>query len=278
MKVLVVGAGGREHALSWALSRSATVYCAPGNPGTAAVATNLHVSPDDHPRILDVVREYTIDLVVVGPEGPLADGLVDRLTAAGHHAFGPSAAAARIEASKAYAKEVMEAAGVATAASRTFTDEREALDYVAGHEEPLVVKASGLAAGKGAIVCPTRDQAATAIRDMFAGKFGSAGSEVLVESFLSGEELSVFAITDGVRTMLLPSAQDHKRLGEGDTGPNTGGMGAYTPVAIADDALLARVEREVLEPVLRQLAEDGAQFKGMLYAGLMIDDAVYALI
>jgi phosphoribosylamine---glycine ligase len=270
VNVLVVGGGGREHALCWVLARDATVFCAPGNPGTGEVGTNLPVPASDTAGLLAAVREHRIDLVVVGPEGPLADGLADRLRAAGCAVFGPSAAAARIEASKAFAKDLMHGAGVPTSASRTFTVEREALAYVDAHAEPLVVKASGLAAGKGAVVCATRREAADAARAMFGGRFGAAGREVVIESFLEGEELSVFALTDGEQFTLLPSAQDHKRLGEGDRGPNTGGMGAYTPVAIADAALLDRVERQVLRPTLAALAAAGAAYQGVLYAGLMI--------
>ena len=278
MNVLVVGSGGREHALSWALSRSAAVFCAPGNPGTTALGTNLSIDINDHSLVIAAAHQQNIDLVVVGPEGPLADGLVDSLDAAGITAFGPTRAAAQLEASKAFAKSVMAAAGVPTATSETFTDEVRALDYVSGVSEPLVVKASGLAAGKGVIICETRDQAATAVTEMFGGRFGVAGQEVIVEAYLEGEELSVFAMTDGERTMLLPSAQDHKRLGEGDTGPNTGGMGAYTPVSIATDAMLARVNEEVLIPTLRQMAHDGHPFRGMLYAGLMIDSSGTPLV
>ena len=272
MRVLVVGGGGREHALCWGLSRSGTVFCAPGNPGTVDLGTNLPIDPGEHDAVVQAVRRHSIDLTVIGPEAPLAAGLADDLRAAGHHAFGPSAAAARIESSKAFAKDVMQDAGVPTADSRTFTDARAALDYVAGHAEPLVVKASGLAAGKGAIVCESRAAASAAVRDMFAGKFGEAGRVVVVEDFLTGEELSVLALTDGERVMLLPSSQDHKRIGEGDTGPNTGGMGAYTPVSIADPALLERVQREVLHPVLSTLAEAGTPYQGVLYAGVMVQD------
>jgi phosphoribosylamine--glycine ligase len=269
VRVLVVGGGGREHALCWCLARSAEVFCAPGNPGTAASATNLPISPDD-PALLDAVRQHRIDLTVVGPEAPLAAGLADRLAAAGRAVFGPSAAAARIESSKAFAKALMQQAGVPTAAHRSFTDPAEALRYIDRHAEPLVVKASGLAAGKGAVVCATRGEAADAARAMFGGRFGAAGSEVVVEACLAGEELSVFALTDGEQVVLLPSAQDHKRLGEADTGPNTGGMGAYTPVSVATPALLDRVEREVLRPTLAGLARAGAAYRGVLYAGLMI--------
>ena len=271
MNVLVVGGGGREHALCWALSRSSTVFCAPGNPGTATLGTNLSIDINNHRAFISAARELGIDLVVVGPETPLADGIVDALDAAGIPAFGPTSAAAQLEASKAFAKSVMAAAMVPTATSETFTDAANALDYISGHSEPLVVKASGLAAGKGVIICKTRRQAADAVREMFGGRFGSAGQEVIVEVYLEGEELSVFAMTDGEQTMLLPSAQDHKRLGEEDTGPNTGGMGAYTPVSIASDVLLSRVTDEVLTPTLQQMASDGHPFRGMLYAGLMID-------
>ncbi len=270
MKVLVVGSGGREHALCWALAPAARMYCAPGNPGTATVGTNLPIAVTDHAGLLAAAREHDIDLTIIGPEGPLAAGLADAFRAAGRAVFGPSAAAARIEASKAYAKELMARAGVPTAASRTFTALAPALAYIDDHPEPLVVKASGLAAGKGAIVCATRPEAREAATAMFEGRFGEAGTEVVVEAFLEGEELSVLALTDGERTLILPPSQDHKRLGEGDTGPNTGGMGAYTPVSIADAGLVARIEREVLAPTLCALAADGAPYAGVLYAGLMI--------
>jgi phosphoribosylamine--glycine ligase len=270
MKVLVVGGGGREHALCWALSRSGSVYCAPGNPGTSQLGTNLPIDIDDHGAILDAVRHHGIDLTVVGPEAPLAAGLTDHLAHRGHRVFGPTAAAAMLEASKAFAKEIMVAAGVATAASRTFTNAREALAYVAKHPEPLVVKASGLAAGKGAIVCERRTDATRAVEDIFAGQFGDAGSTVVIEEFLTGEELSILALTDGERVMLLPASQDHKRIGEGDTGPNTGGMGAYTPVSIVTDTMLGEVRERALLPVLREMAERGTPYRGVLYAGLMV--------
>ncbi len=270
MKVLVIGGGGREHALCWALSPTATIFCAPGNPGTAQCGTNLPIPADDIAGILDAVTSHNIDLTVIGPEAPLAAGLVDRLTEAGHKAFGPTGAAARIEASKAFAKELMAQAGVPSASSSTFTDEGEALRYIDHHPEPLVVKASGLAAGKGAIVCSSRAEARTAASQMFAGKFGEAGSTVLIEEFLEGEELSVLAITDGEHLLVLPSSQDHKRLKDGDLGPNTGGMGAYAPVSIATPDLTDRVEREILEPTIRAMAEAGAPYRGVLYAGLMI--------
>jgi phosphoribosylamine---glycine ligase len=262
VRVLVVGGGGREHALAWALKRDtpeATLFVAPGNPGTAQLGTNLEIPATATDGLVAAAREHNIDLVVVGPEAPLAAGLADRLRSAGYSVFGPGAAAARIEASKAFAKDVMRSAGVATAASRSFTALDPALAYIKSHVEPLVVKASGLAAGKGAVVCSTRGEAARTARAMLAdGTLGEAGREVVIEDYIEGEELSVLALTDGERTLILPAAQDHKRLGEGDTGPNTGGMGAYCPVSIADDALLERVRRDVLEPTLRELAARGA--------------------
>jgi phosphoribosylamine---glycine ligase len=278
VRVLVVGGGGREHALCWALKRDtpeATIFAAPGNPGTAQLGTNLKIPAPTVSTVGDdlvaAAREHAIDLVVIGPEAPLAAGLADRLRAAGRPVFGPGAAAARIEASKAFAKDVMARAGVPTAESRTFSALEPALAYIKTHEEPLVVKASGLAAGKGAVVCATRAAASRAARAMLGeGALGEAGREVVIEELLEGEELSVLALTDGERTLVLPAAQDHKRLGEGDTGPNTGGMGAYCPVSLATPQLLERVQREVLQPTLRELAARGAPYAGVLYAGLMI--------
>jgi phosphoribosylamine---glycine ligase len=275
VRLLVVGGGGREHALCWALraeNPDADLYCAPGNPGTAELATNLPIAADDLDRIADAADMHGIDLTVIGPEVPLARGLADRLRAEGRAVFGPSAAAAQIEASKAFAKDVMAAAGIPTAASRTFRDLASALAYVDRHSEPLVVKASGLAAGKGAIVCATRAEAAAAVRAMLGElAFGEAGATVVIEAFLEGEEVSVLAVTDGRDVELLPVSQDHKRLLDGDAGPNTGGMGAYAPVAVATPALLDRTRREVLAPALEELRRRGSPFGGVLYAGLMVD-------
>ncbi len=273
MRVLVVGGGGREHALCWALRRDASdtvVFAAPGNPGTATLASNLPISATAIDDLVAAVQQHDVDITIVGPEAPLAAGLVDRLRDGGRAVFGPTAAAARLESSKAYAKEVMRRAGVRTAASATFVGMGPALEYIGDHAEPLVVKASGLAAGKGAVVCQTRSEAAHVVRAMLDGSLGDAGREVLVEEFLEGEELSVLALTDGERIVMLPPAQDHKRLGEGDTGPNTGGMGAYCPVGIATEPLLAQVRAEVFEPVLREVAAQGSPYEGVLYAGLMI--------
>lgn len=275
MRIFVVGNGGREHALLWALQQElpdATLYCAPGNAGTAALAVNLPIPVDHLDDLTSAAVERKVNLAIVGPEAPLALGLADRFRAAGIPTFGPSGAAAQIESSKAWAKDVMAAANVPTARSMTFGDLAGALAYVDRHEEPLVVKASGLAAGKGAVVCATRAEAQDAVRSMLGDRiFGEAGELVVIESFLQGEELSVFAVTDGRDIRILPPAQDHKRLLAGDRGPNTGGMGAYSPVQLATEALLSKVQSQVLEPTLAEMARRGAAFTGLLYAGLMID-------
>jgi len=274
VRILVVGGGGREHALCWALKRDtpeAALFAAPGNAGTAQLGSNIKIPATAVDALVAAVREHRIDLTIVGPEAPLAAGLADRLRAAGHAVFGPSRAAARIESSKAFAKDLMRRAGVPSPESRSFTALEPALAYIRARTEPLVVKASGLAAGKGAIVCDTREEAARTARAMLAeGALGDAGREIVVEDFLEGEELSVLALTDGERMLVLPAAQDHKRLGDGDTGPNTGGMGAYCPVSFATPELLERVRRQVLEPTVHQLAAEGAPYQGVLYAGLML--------
>ncbi len=274
MRILVVGGGGREHALLWALRRDApeaAFFCLPGNAGTTTLATNLPGKPADIDLVARAAREQHADLVVVGTEAPLAAGLVDRLAKDGVPVFGPTAAAARIESSKAWAKNLMTRQGVPTARSRTFTDFEAASRYIAGHEEPLVVKASGLAAGKGAVVCRTRqDATAAAGRMLKEASLGAAGAEILVEEHLDGEELSVLALTDGEDFAVLPPAQDHKRLADGDEGPNTGGMGAYCPVSIATAALQKQVAEAVFTPVLAGLRDAGAPYRGVLYAGLMI--------
>ena len=238
------------------------------------MAHNLAIAADDLDRIADAADMHGIDLTIVGPELPLALGLADRLRAEGRAVFGPGAAAAQIEASKTFAKEVMASAGVRTAASRSFVDLPAALAFLDRHPEPLVVKASGLAAGKGAIVCTTRQEGAKAVRAMLEeGQFGEAGRTVVIEAYLEGEEISVMAVTNGRDLELLPVAQDHKRLLEGDLGPNTGGMGAYSPVAIAGPGLLEKVKRDILLPTLEELQRMRTAFSGVLYAGLMIDGA-----
>lgn len=275
MNILVVGGGGREHALGWALSRTAKIRLlfAPGNAGTAARGENVPVRADDIDALVRLSTERAVDLVVVGPEVPLVLGLVDRLEAAGIAAVGPAAAAARLEGSKAFAKDFMARYGIPTAAHRTFDRSQvdEAVSFARGLGERSVVKASGLAAGKGAVVCASPDAAERAIRDMLAGDaFGQAADQVVVESFMEGEEASIFAITDGNRYLLLPPAQDHKRIGEGDVGPNTGGMGAYAPAPVVTGGLLTRVCREIVEPTLGGMQADGMPYRGILYVGLML--------
>ena len=276
MRILVVGGGGREHALCWALRRDlpeATLFAAPGNPGTAPLATNLTIAPTATDDLVAAAAVQRIDLTIIGPEGPLAAGLADRMREAGRAVFGPTQAAAQLESSKAFAKEVMRRAGIPTAESRTFSDPDLVAFrvYIEKRAVPLVVKASGLAAGKGVVICATRPEAERVARDMLEGtSFGGAGRQIVVEDFLEGEELSVMALTDGERIAILPPAQDHKRLGDGDTGPNTGGMGAYCPVSLATPELLARVRHEVFEPTLREMAARGISYQGVLYAGLMV--------
>ena len=277
MKILVVGSGGREHAIVWRLKQDAEeheLYCAPGNAGTAAVAANLPVKADDIPGIVAWAKTEKPDLVVVGPEAPLVAGLVDALSAAGITAFGPVAAGARIEGSKRFAKEVMDAAGVPTGMAETFTDAAKAKAALPAFGLPVVIKADGLAAGKGVVVAETLAQAEQAIDDMLVGnKFGAAGAEVLIEEFLHGEECSILAVVDGERAVLLPSSQDHKRVFDGDMGPNTGGMGAYSPAPVVTDAMLPEIRDRIILPVLRELKRRGIVYRGVLYAGLMVNNA-----
>jgi phosphoribosylamine---glycine ligase len=273
MKILVVGNGGREHALLWRLRRDAAAarfFATRPNPGMAPLAEAVDLAPDDVEGLASWAEGEEITLTVVGPEVPLARGIGEAFQRRGLPLFGPSSGAARLESSKAFAKQLMESAGVPTAAYRTFTDRTEAEAYISEHEVPLVVKASGLAAGKGAIVCASTDEALEAAREMLErGTFGEAGSEVVVEEFMEGEELSVFAITDGRRVVLLLPSQDHKRIGEGDVGPNTGGMGAYAPIPLATDELMSRVRDGIFLPVLEAMERAGTPYRGLLYAGLM---------
>ncbi len=274
MKILIVGSGGREHAITWRLSRDEaghSLFCAPGNAGTAAIAENVPVKAEDVEGIVAWAKSNKPDLVVVGPEAPLVAGLVDSLNAAGFKAFGPVAAGARMEGSKRFAKEVMDAAGVPTGKAEVFTDPAAAKAALPGYGLPVVIKADGLAAGKGVVVAETTEQAEQAIDDMLvANKFGAAGAEVLVEEFLDGEECSILALVDGERTVLLPSSQDHKRVFDGDKGPNTGGMGAYSPAPVVTDAMLPGIREKIILPVVRELKKRGITYKGVLYAGLMI--------
>lgn len=274
--VLVVGGGGREHALTWALSRSPRVerlLVAPGNPGTAACdrTENVAVAAGDIEGLVALCRRESVDLAVIGPEDPLAAGIVDALAAAGVAAFGPSAACARLEASKAHCKRFLIDNGIPTATAEVFDDPATALAHLAARPDVPVVKASGLAAGKGVIVPETPDEAAAAVRAMLVERrFGSAGSRILLEERLRGREVSVLAFCDGESFAVLPPAQDHKRLLAGDEGPNTGGMGAFTPSPAVDDALIERIGRQVLAPTLAALGRAGTPYRGLLYAGLMI--------
>jgi phosphoribosylamine--glycine ligase len=282
LKVLLVGGGGREHALAWKLSRSprlGKLYAAPGNPGIAQVAECLDIAADDVDHLLAFAVKERIDLTVVGPEIPLMKGLADRFRAAGLAVFGPSAAAARIEGSKAYAKEIMTRCGVPTGAARAFTDAGEARDYLRTLPPPYVVKADGLAAGKGVIIADTLAQAEAAVAEMLeAGAFGEAGRRVVIEEHLKGEECSFMAFTDGETIVPMVGAQDHKRIFDGDRGPNTGGMGAYSPAPVLTDALAGRVLEEAIRPVVEALSEAGTPYVGVLYAGLMIDGDDYKVL
>ena len=274
MKALIVGGGGREHALAWKLkndSPSIELLAAPGNPGIAELARCVAVSATDVARVSELAATENVDLVVVGPEAPLAAGLADTLRARGIPTFGPSASAARIETSKRFSKELMMSAGVPTARATHHTDVSSAKRAVSDTGAPVVIKASGLAAGKGVIVCETVEQAYAAIDRMLRdGALGEAGSEILVEEFMTGEELSLFALTDGERFLTMLPAQDHKRLFAGDAGPNTGGMGAYAPVSIGTSAIVAQAVEQVIEPTLGAMRERGCTFTGLLYAGLML--------
>lgn len=275
MRILIIGSGGREHALAWKLKQSPEVdevFVAPGNGGTASLARNLPVSDADVPALVASAREHGIDFVVPGPELPLTLGVVDAMTEAGIPCFGPSAACARLEGSKAFAKEIMQAAGVPTAACGVFSDRESARAFAAEHGAPLVIKADGLAAGKGVVIAMTMQEIDAALNDMFSGRFGAAGETVLMEEFLRGEEVSLLCFCDGESALPLPSAQDHKAAFDGDKGPNTGGMGAYSPAPVLPDADLDRMADLTVRPVLREMARRGTPFKGILYAGLMITD------
>ena len=274
MNVLVVGGGGREHALCWKLAASplcAKLYCAPGNAGIAQEAACLDVTAEDIGGIVAAAQENAIDFVVVGPEAPLCAGLVDRLEAAGIAAFGPTADAAILEGSKVFMKDLCTRYGIPTAAWRRFADAADAKAYIAERGAPIVVKASGLAAGKGVIVARSVAEAQAAAGAMLEeGAFGAAGAEIVVEECLEGEEASILALVDGENFVLLPSAQDHKAVGEGDTGPNTGGMGAYSPAPAVTEALSERIRDEIIAPTVAAMAAEGRPFRGVLYAGLMI--------
>jgi len=282
MKVLVVGSGGREHTLVWKLANDSCrpqLFCAPGNAGTAELAVNVDIGAEDIPGLVNWARENKPDLVVVGPEAPLCAGLVDALAKEGIRAFGPSRAAAQMEGSKVFAKDVMMAAGVPTAHSSTFTDAAAARSFIHDIGVPIVIKAEGLAAGKGVTVCTTFEEAERAVDEaLVEGAFGDAGRRILVEEFLEGEEVSVLALTDGISVVLLSSAQDHKRAYDNDRGPNTGGMGAYSPAPVLKAEQLPDVEREVFGRTLAELADRGIRYKGVLYAGLMMTKSGFKVL
>ena len=275
MKILVIGNGGREHALAWkcaASARVSEVLVAPGNAGTATEpkVRNVAVNASDIPGLVALARREHIDLTIVGPEGPLVAGVVDAFKAAGLACFGPRRAPAQLEGSKAFTKAFLARHGIPTAAYRTFTQANFDAAWVRAQSAPLVVKASGLAAGKGVVICTTSAEAVETAQAMFAGRFGDAGTEVVVEEFLDGEEASFIVMADGRHALPFATSQDHKRVGDGDTGPNTGGMGAYSPAPVVTPAVHARAMREIIEPTLRGLATEGMPYTGWLYAGLMI--------
>jgi phosphoribosylamine--glycine ligase len=277
MKVLVIGSGGREHALAWKLAQSPRVdevLVAPGNAGTANddKCRNVDVKVTDIAGLLALVQREGVEVTVVGPEVPLVAGVVDRFREAGLRIFGPTAAAAQLEGSKAFAKDFLARHGIPTAFYSVFTDVDRALAYVRANGAPIVIKADGLAAGKGVIVAMTLEEAEAAVRDMLSGNaFGDAGARVVVEEFLEGEEASFISMVDGKTALPMATSQDHKRVGDGDTGPNTGGMGAYSPAPVVTPEVHARVMREVVEPTIQGMIADGVPFTGFLYAGLMID-------
>ena len=274
MRILVVGSGGREHALCWAIASSplcTNLFCAPGNAGIAEIAQCVDVGIDDIAGQVALAQREKIDFVVVGPEGPLVAGLADRLSEAGIKVFGPSAKAAQLEGSKGFTKDLCRRHNIPTAAYEDFTDTAKAEAYIRAQGAPIVVKADGLAAGKGVVVAETEEQGIDAVRDMLSGnRFGAAGASVVIEEFMEGEEASLFALCDGEHALALAGAQDHKRVFDGDKGPNTGGMGAYSPAPILDAAMVDRAMREIVLPTVHALAADGAPYKGVLYAGLMI--------
>ena len=281
MNILILGSGGREHALAWAISQHPAcdeLFVAPGNAGMEAQARCVAIDPCDAGAVVAFCEAEAVDLVVIGPEAPLAAGVADRLRAADILTFGPSAAAAQLEASKAFTKEVCDAAGVPTAAWARFTDLASARAYVEERGAPIVVKADGLAAGKGVTVAMSVEAALAALDDMFGGAYGAAGAEVVIEAFMDGEEASLFVLTDGEAMLPLAPAQDHKRAYDGDEGPNTGGMGAYSPAPVLTDAILAQVMEEMIAPTLAEMRARGMPYQGVLYAGVMIAEGRARLV
>ena len=281
MNILILGSGGREHSLAWAVLQNPKcdkLVVAPGNAGIAQIADCASIDINDGGTVVEFAERNNIDFVIVGPEAPLAAGVADRLREAGILVFGPSKAAAALEASKAFTKEICDACGAPTAAYGHFTDAAAAKDYVRAQGAPIVVKADGLAAGKGVIIAETLAQAEAAIDDMFGGEFGAAGAEVVIEEFMEGEEASFFVLCDGENVLPIGTAQDHKRVGDGDTGPNTGGMGAYSPAPVLTDAIAERALAEIIRPTMAEMARRGTPYQGVLYAGLMIEDGAPRLV
>lgn len=281
MNILILGSGGREHALAWACLQNPKcdrLVVAPGNGGIAQIADCAALDPEDAGEVVDFAAEEAIDFVIIGPEGPLAAGVADALRAAGILCFGPSQAAAELEASKAFTKEICDAAGAPTAAYARFTEAEPARAYIRQQGAPIVVKADGLAAGKGVIVAMSEAEALAAVDDMFAGSFGGAGAEVVIEAFLEGEEASFFVLCDGETVLPIGTAQDHKRAYDGDQGPNTGGMGAYSPAPVMTDAIILKTMDEIIRPTMAEMARRGTPFSGVLFAGLMIKHGAPRLI
>lgn len=273
MRVLVIGSGGREHALAWAIRKSplcSALFVMPGNGGTATLAENVPIDNTDHAAVTAFIAAEAIDFVVIGPDAPAVAGLADDVRAAGVLCFGPTRAAAQLEGSKSFTKALCDEAGVPTAAYGQFDSEAAALAYLDSVGAPIVIKADGLAAGKGVTVAMSLEVARAAVRDCFAGTFGASGHRVVIEEFLEGEEASIFALCDGESVVLLPSAQDHKRAFDGDEGPNTGGMGAYSPAPVITPEIERRIETEIILPSVRRMAERGTPFTGVLFAGIMV--------
>ncbi|QFT63999.1 phosphoribosylamine--glycine ligase [Roseivivax sp. THAF30] len=281
MNILILGGGGREHALAWAAMQNPKcdkLIVAPGNAGIAEIATCARLDIEDGSAVAEFAGDNAIDLVIIGPEAPLVSGVADTLRAAGILVFGPSQEAARLEASKAFTKEICDAAGAPTAGYAHITDLDAARDHVRQGPFPVVIKADGLAAGKGVIIAETLEEAEAALEDMFGGTFGAAGAEVVIEEFMTGEEASFFVLCDGETVLPIGTAQDHKRVGEGDTGPNTGGMGAYSPAPIMDDAVTEAALEQIVKPTMAEMARRGHPYQGVLYAGLMIEDGAPRLV
>jgi phosphoribosylamine--glycine ligase len=281
MNILILGSGGREHALAWAVLQNPKcdkLIVAPGNAGIAAIAECASFDINDGNAVLSFVEENAIEFVIIGPEAPLAAGVADVLRAANILTFGPSQAAAQLEASKSFTKEICDASGAPTAGYAHFTDAEAAKTYIRAQGAPIVVKADGLAAGKGVIVALELQEALDAVDDMFGGEFGAAGAEVVIEEFMDGEEASWFILCDGENVLPVGTAQDHKRVGDGDTGPNTGGMGAYSPAPVMTDSVIQKAMDEIVKPTVAEMAKRGTPYQGVLYAGFMIKDGQPRLV